>query len=292
MMFNPNADIGGGKTSKRGRNTGIAVGGGVGVIALVIISQLLGVDVTGLLGGGAGQPAAEDSALEECQTGQDANERIDCRMKGAAASLEDYWVDAAPTIGVAYASPQGFVLFTDAVATGCGNASSATGPFYCPPDQTLYVDTSFYDQLESQFGATGGPLAEMYVVAHEWGHHIQNLAGILERAQDGQTGPTSNAVRSELQADCFAGSWAAAASQTTDERGVPFLQPITRDQYAQAIEAAAAVGDDRIQEATQGQVSPHSFTHGSSEQRVRWFETGYEGGAQSCDTFSIDGSQL
>ena len=292
MTFNPNADIGGGKTSKRGRNTGIAVGGGLGVIALVIISQLLGVDVTGLLGGGGGQPAAEDSALEECQTGQDANERVDCRMKGAAASLEDYWVDAAPTIGVAYASPQGFVLFTDAVATGCGNASSATGPFYCPPDQTLYVDTSFYDQLESQFGASGGPLAEMYVVAHEWGHHIQNLAGVLERAQDGQTGPTSNSVRTELQADCFAGSWAAAASQTTDERGVPFLQPITRDQYAQAIDAAAAVGDDRIQEATQGQVSPHSFTHGSSEQRVRWFETGYQGGAQSCDTFSIDGSQL
>src|SRR5690349_995464 len=254
MTFNPNADIGGGKTSKRGRNTGIAVGGGLGVIALVIISQLLGVDVTGLLGGGGGQPAAEDSALEECQTGQDANERIDCRMKGAAASLEDYWQEAAPTIGVAYASPQGFVLFTDAVATGCGNASSATGPFYCPPDQTLYVDTSFFDQLESQFGASGGPLAEMYVVAHEWGHHIQNLAGVLERAQDGQTGPTSNSVRTELQADCFAGSWAAAASQTTDERGVPFLQPITRDQYAQAIDAAAAVGDDRIQEATQGQV--------------------------------------
>ena len=292
MTFNPNADIGGGKTSKRGRNTGIAVGGGLGVIALVIISQLLGVDVTGLLGGGGGQPAAEDSALQECQTGQDANERIDCRMKGAAASLEDYWVDAAPTIGVAYASPQGFVLFTDADATGCGNASSATGPFYCPPDQTLYVDTSFYDQLESQFGASGGPLAEMYVVAHEWGHHIQNLAGILERAPDGQTGPTSNSVRTELQADCFAGSWAAAASQTTDERGVPFLQPITRDEYAQAIDAAAAVGDDRIQEATQGQVSPHSFTHGSSEQRVRWFETVYQGGAQSCDTFSIDGSQL
>jgi len=292
MTFNPNADIGGGKTSKRGRNTGIAVGGGLGVIALVIISQLLGVDVTGLLGGGGGQPAAEDSALEECQTGQDANERIDCRMKGAAASLEDYWQDAAPTIGVAYSSPQDFILFTDAVATGCGNASSATGPFYCPPDQTLYVDTTFFDQLESQFGATGGPLAEMYVVAHEWGHHIQNLAGILQRAQDGQTGPTSNSVRTELQADCFAGSWAAAASQTTDERGVPFLQPITRDQYAQAIDAAAAVGDDRIQEATQGQVSPHSFTHGSSEQRVRWFETGYQGGAQSCDTFSVDGSRL
>jgi len=287
MTFNPNADIGGGKTSKRGRNTGIAVGGGLGVIALVIISQLLGVDVTGLLGGGGGQPAAEDSALEECQTGQDANERVDCRMKGAAASLEDYWVDAAPTIGVAYASPQGFVLFTDAVATGCGNASSATGPFYCPPDQTLYVDTSFFDQLESQFGASGGPLAEMYVVAHEWGHHIQNLAGVLERAQDGQTGPTSNSVRTELQADCFAGSWAAAASQTTDERGVPFLQPITRDQYAQAIDAAAAVGDDRIQETTSGRVDPESWTHGSAEQREAWFTRGFKSGStDQCDTFA------
>ena len=290
MTFNPNADIGGGKTSKRGRNTGIAVGGGLGVIALVIISQLLGVDVTGLLGGGGGQPAAEDSALEECQTGQDANERVDCRMKGAAASLEDYWVDAAPTIGVAYASPQGFVLFTDAVATGCGNASSATGPFYCPPDQTLYVDTSFFDQLESQFGASGGPLAEMYVVAHEWGHHIQNLAGVLERAQDGQTGPTSNAVRVELQADCFAGAWAANASEVPDSSGTPFLQPITDQQIADALSAASAVGDDRIQQATQGQVTPHTFTHGTSEQRQRWFLTGFQQGAGACDTFSV--SQL
>ena len=292
MTFNPNSDIGGGKASKRGRNTGIAVGGGVGVLALVLLSQLLGVDLTGILGGGGGQPAAEDSALEECQTGQDANERIDCRMKGASASLEDYWQEAGPQVGLDYVGPQGFVLFSQAVSTGCGNASSATGPFYCPPDQTIYIDTSFYDQLESQFGASGGPLAEMYVVAHEWGHHVQNIAGILSQAQDGQTGPTSNAVRVELQADCFAGSWAAAASQTEDEQGVPFLQPITRDQYTQAIDAAAAVGDDRIQEATQGQVNPHSFTHGSSEQRVRWFETGFEQGAGACDTFSIDGSQL
>lgn len=292
MTFNPNSDIGGGKASKRGRNTGIAVGGGLGVLALVLLSQFLGVDLTGVLGGGGGQPAAEDSALEECQTGQDANERIDCRMKGASASLEDYWQEAGPQVGLDYVGPQGFVLFSQAVSTGCGNASSATGPFYCPPDQTIYIDTSFYDQLESQFGAGGGPLAEMYVVAHEWGHHVQNIAGILSQAQDGQTGPTSNAVRVELQADCFAGSWAAAASQTEDERGVPFLQPITREQYTQAIDAAAAVGDDRIQEATQGQVNPHSFTHGTSEQRVRWFETGFEQGVGACDTFSVDGSQL
>ena len=292
MTFNPNSDIGGGKASKRGRNTGIAVGGGLGVLALVLLSSFLGVDLTGILGGGAGQPAAEDSALEECQTGQDANERIDCRMKGASASLEDYWQETGPQVGLDYVGPQDLVLFSQAVSTGCGNASSATGPFYCPPDQTIYVDTSFYDQLESQFGASGGPLAEMYVVAHEWGHHVQNIAGILSQAQDGQTGPTSNAVRVELQADCFAGSWAAAASQTEDERGVPFLQPITREQYTQAIDAAAAVGDDRIQEATQGQVSPHTFTHGTSEQRVRWFEAGFQQGAGACDTFSVDGSQL
>jgi uncharacterized protein len=198
MTFNPNSDISGGKASKRGRNTGIAVGGGLGVIALFVLSQFLGVDLTGLVGGGGGQPAAPDSSLEQCQTGQDANERIDCRMQGASASLEDYWQAEAPNIGVDYVSPQGFILFEQSVSTGCGGASSATGPFYCPPDQTIYIDTSFYDQLESQFGASGGPLAEMYVVAHEWGHHVQNIAGVLQQSQDGQTGPTSNAVRVEL----------------------------------------------------------------------------------------------
>ena len=292
MTFNPNSDIGGGKTSRRGRTTGIAVGGGLGVLALFLLSQFLGVDLTGLAGGGGGAPAASDSALEECQTGQDANERVDCRMKGAAASLEAYWQQEAPAIGVDYVSPQDFVLFSQAVSTGCGQASSATGPFYCPPDQTLYVDTSFFDQLEQQFGANDSPLAEMYVVAHEWGHHVQNLAGILAQTQDGQTGPTSNSVRAELQADCFAGAWAGAASQTPDQNGVPFLQPITQQQYSDAIGAAAAVGDDRIQEATQGQVTPHSFTHGTSEQRVRWFQTGYEQGAGACDTFGVDGGSL
>jgi uncharacterized protein len=286
MTFNPNADIGGGKASKRGRNTGIAVGGGLGVIALFVLSQFLGVDLTGLIGGGAGQQPASDAALEQCQTGQDANERIDCRMKGASASLEAYWQAEAPSVGLDYVGPQNFILFEQAVSTGCGNASSATGPFYCPPDQTIYIDTSFYDQLESQFGASGGPLAEMYVVAHEWGHHVQNIAGVLSRAQDGETGPTSNAVRVELQADCFAGAWAAAASQTQDESGVPFLQPISRDEYSDAISAAAAVGDDRIQETMQGQVNPHTFTHGTSDQRVEWFERGYQQGAGACDTFS------
>ena len=288
MTFNPNSDIGGGKVSKRGRNTGIAVGGGLGVIALFVISQFLGVDLTGLVGGGAA-PETE-SSLEQCQTGADANENVECRMVGAAASLDAYWSQEGPELGLDYVSPQDFVLFDQATTTGCGSASSATGPFYCPPDQTIYIDVSFYDELRGRFGSSGGPLAEMYVVAHEWDHHIQNLAGILERAQDGQTGPTSNAVRVELQADCFAGAWAANASEVPDESGVPFLQPITDAQIADALSAASAVGDDRIQEATQGQVTPHSFTHGSSEQRQRWFLVGFQQGAGACDTFSV--SQL
>jgi predicted metalloprotease len=285
MTFNPNSDIGGGKVSKRGRNTGIAVGGGLGVIALFVLSQFLGVDLTGLVGGGAA-PETE-SSLEQCQTGADANENIECRMVGASASLEAYWEQEGPAIGLDYVGPQDFVLFSGATTTGCGSASSATGPFYCPPDQTIYIDVTFYDELRGRFGSSGGPLAEMYVVAHEWGHHVQNLAGILERAQDGQTGPTSNAVRVELQADCFAGAWAANASEVPDDSGVPFLQPLTEAQIADALSAASAVGDDRIQEATQGQVNPHSFTHGTSEQRQRWFMTGFQGGAGTCDTFSV-----
>ena len=286
MTFNPNANISGGKASKRGRNTGIAVGGGVGVLALFLLSQFLGVDLTGLVGGG-GQPAASDSSLEQCLTGADANENVECRMKGASASLERYWVAEAEELGFDYVGPTDLILFEGATTTGCGNASSATGPFYCPPDQTIYIDVSFYNELRGRFGSSGGPLAEMYVIAHEWGHHVQNLLGILEQSQDGQTGPTSNAVRVELQADCFAGAWAANASEVPDESGVPFLQELTPAQIQDALSAASAVGDDRIQQATQGQVNPHSFTHGTSEQRVGWFETGFQRGAAACDTFNV-----
>ena len=285
MTFNPNANISGGKASKRGRNTGIAVGGGVGVLALFLLSQFLGFDLTSLVGGG--QTPASDSSLEQCLTGADANENVECRMKGASASLERYWTTEAQELGFDYAGPTDLILFDGATTTGCGNASAATGPFYCPPDQTIYIDVSFYDELRGRFGSSGGPLAEMYVIAHEWGHHVQNLLGILERSQDGQTGPTSNAVRVELQADCFAGAWAANASEVPDESGVPFLQELTPAQIQDALSAASAVGDDRIQQATQGQVNPHSFTHGTSEQRVGWFETGFQRGAAACDTFNV-----
>jgi uncharacterized protein len=289
MTFNPNADIRGGKTRRRGRTAGIAAGGvGVGAIAILLVSQLLGVDLTGLVGGGsAGQTSQIQTgdALENCQTGADANANIECRMKGAAASLETYWAQEMPALGGQYSSPQ-FILFSGQTSTGCGTASSSTGPFYCPPDETVYVDTTFYDELRQRFGASGGPLAEMYVVAHEWGHHIQNIGGIMKAHPSTDTGPASDSVRIELQADCFAGAWAGAASTTKDENGVPFLQPITQDQIRDALDAAAAVGDDRIQRASSGQVQPDTWTHGSSEQRQRWFQQGFTNGVPSCDTFS------
>lgn len=294
MTFNDNANIGSGKARKRGRTTGIAVGGGgVGVIALFLLSQLLGVDLSGLLGSaGTEQSASEGSSLDECLTGADANADVDCRMKGAAATLDTYWTEALPAIGTAYSSPQPIALFTDAATTGCGSASSSTGPFYCPPDQTIYIDTAFFDELRTRFGSSGGPLAEMYVVAHEWGHHVQNLTGVLASAQDGQTGAASNSVRTELQADCYAGAWTAAASTTRDDAGVAFLKPVTDAQIADALSAASAVGDDRIQQSAQGSVNPEAWTHGSSDQRQKWFMTGYNGGAGACDTFAPSAAAL
>ena len=285
MTFNPDAKIDSGKVSHRGRNTGLAVGGGgIGVIAVFLIAQLFGVDLSGLTGAGTGGGQASDEPVTGCETGADANENIDCRMAGAASSLDVYWADQFQTEGIQYATP-GFFLFEDATNTGCGGATSAVGPFYCPPDQAIYLDTGFFDELRGRFGASGGPLAEMYVVAHEWGHHVQNLVGTMDQLNRQDTGPQSDAVRLELQADCYAGAWAGAASTVPDETGTPFLQPITKQQIADALNAAAAIGDDRIQEQTTGQVNPEGWTHGSSEQRQTWFERGFESGLGSCNTF-------
>jgi predicted metalloprotease len=183
-------------------------------------------------------------------------------------------------------------LFTDSVATACGAATSAVGPFYCPPDQMIYLDTAFFNQLQQQFGSSGGPLAQLYVVGHEWGHHIQNITGLMEGLDMQTTGPTSDGVRLELQADCFAGSWIGAASETLDENGTPFLKAPTDAEIKDALSAAAAVGDDNIQEQTQGQVQPETWTHGSSEARQKWFLIGLQQGAQACDTFGASAGEL
>ncbi|HWM34776.1 MAG TPA: neutral zinc metallopeptidase [Pseudolysinimonas sp.] len=279
MTFNEGSDISGGRTSRRGRNTAIGVGGGgLGILAIVLIGQLLGVDLSGIVDTGGGSGTGEDSSLEQCQTGEDANENLDCRMKAAAASLEQYWAATLEN-----ASPTEVVLFTGGTNTGCGGATSAVGPFYCPTDETIYLDTAFFDQLRTQFGSSGGPLAQLYVVGHEWGHHIQNITGIMSQANLQTTGPTSDGVRLELQADCFAGAWIADA---------PFLQEPTEAEIRDALSAAAAVGDDNIQEQTQGQVQPETWTHGASESRQKWFLAGFRGGAQACDTFGASPGEL
>ena len=287
MTFRPDADLDPGQVQdRRGgrvRGGGIALGGGLGSLIILALVILLGGNLGDLGGLGAGQPETGPVSSElasECQTGADANERQDCRIVGTVNSARAYWSEAFAAAGEQFAEP-GTVLFTGQVSTECGAATSAVGPFYCPVDQTIYIDLGFFDQLEAQFGAQGGPFAEEYVIAHEYGHHVQNLLGLLEAGRD--AGAEGGAVRTELQADCFAGVWAGNAVDTG------FLEPLTREQIAQALDAAMVIGDDRIQEQTQGQVNPETWTHGSSEQRQEWFSTGLEQkSADACDTFNAD----
>ena len=285
------ASRGGGGGGRRG-GRGLAVGGGSGLVVLVV-ALLLGVNPGDLLGagdaGGAGGGAGSED-FAHCRSGEDANTFVDCRIIATAESLDAVWAEQLPDGGgPAYEQP-GLTVFTGSVDTGCGAADSAVGPFYCPADRTTYFDTGFFDVLRERFGAGPGPLAEEFVVAHEFGHHIENQLGLLDRAQQDPQGPESGAVRVELMADCLAGVWAHHAARAIDpESGEPFLEPLTDADVADALSAAAAVGDDRIQERVRGQVTPETFTHGSSEQRQAWFSRGYGGGALGeCDTFSTD----
>jgi predicted metalloprotease len=260
----------------------LAGGGGIGIVGLVIfvLYTVLGggsgdLGALGSLDGQSVSTGAPSSLGQDCQTGADANSRQDCRIVADVNSIQAYWASAVRGYTTAKT-----VFYTDAVQTGCGAASSQVGPFYCPADKQVYIDLGFFDELQSRFGAQGGPFAEAYVLAHEYGHHIQDLLGSLSRAQEG-SGPESGSVRIELQADCYAGVWANHAVETG------LIESLTQADINSGIDAAGAVGDDRIQERTQGQVNPETWTHGSSEQRRRWFSKGYETGKPSaCNTFA------
>ena len=269
----------------------IAVGGGgIVTVILVIVSMIFGVDLTGLAPGAPIQPEQQQSQGTEVTgcTGEEANDpaNVVCRMEGGADSMSSFWTATMQANDLEYADPS-VQLFDRQVSTGCGSATSAVGPFYCPPDRRIYIDTTFFQQMRDQFGASGGSLAQLYVLAHEWGHHIQNVTGQLGRVQQGDTGPQSSAVRSELQADCYAGAWIAGAAETPDDDGgAPVLIAPTEQEMADALNAAQTIGDDRLQEMTGGGINPDGWTHGSSEQRQTWLMNGYNGGVGACDTWN------
>jgi len=309
MSFNDDANLdtsqvesGGGRGgASRG---GLVIGGGAGGIIVLILTLLFGGNVSGdgdTDGGfNPGQDirlnpqqvepgGAQPNRFSQCKTGADANRDVQCRVIGTVNSVQDFWADELPRHGQPYRKIN-TVLYSGATRSACGVASNQVGPFYCPIDRKVYIDATFFAELTRRFGADNGALAQEYVVAHEYGHAIQDQRGILDRAQQDPQGQNSGAVRIELMADCLAGVWARHASQTTAANGRPFLRPLTPSDIESALSAASAVGDDRIQTRTQGRVTPESWTHGSSAERQRWFLTGYQSGdLNRCDTFRAAG---
>ncbi len=289
MTFNPDSDISGHRTRRPGRTVAVA-GGGVGILAVIALlaGPLLGIDLSGLVGGGAQEPAGPQSGgtVLECTTGEEANTQDDCRMAGAQLLLDDYWAQHVEGY-----EPPTLYVFRGQTSTQCGTASNSVGPFYCPPEQGVYIDPDFFTIMRDQFDASAGELAQLYIVGHEWGHHIQYITGTMDAYPNNGTGPDSNSVRTELQADCYAGAWLADAAEQLDPSGVPYLEEPTEAQITDALNAAMAVGDDHIQEQS-GFNNPESWTHGSSDQRQGWFAEGYQNGLGSCDTFALDGSEL
>jgi hypothetical protein len=302
MRFNPKADISGGRVSDAGRGGGgggpmriplpggTRAGGGIGGILIIILFVVLtqcvggggggtGIDPTGQ----GGTPAGIEQDSERyanCRTGADANEDADCARKAVLLSLEQYWGATLPEQAGSELAPAQTITFSGGVNTGCGQATSQVGPFYCPADQQIYLDTTFFaDVLEGQLGGQGGDFVEPYVLAHEYGHHVQNLMGTMGQVRT-QQGADSDAVRLELQADCYAGMWTAHAEDSE-------LITLDEGDIAEALDSAKAVGDDRIQQKSGQGVDPEGWTHGSSEQRMAWFTRGYqEGTLEACDTFS------
>lgn len=255
----------------------IAVGGGIGGVLLVLIALFFGVDPSVILSGDAGAPPAQERRIEAGPS--DAGRRFAAQV---LAETEDVWAPIFAAEGRRYEPPR-LVLYTGAVQSACGNASNQMGPFYCPNDQRVYIDLDFLAAMQRRLNAPGD-FAAAYVIAHEVGHHVQNLLGILPRVsaaqrQAGQAQANALQVRVELQADCFAGLWARRAN---DSRRI-----LEDGDIQEGMNAAAAVGDDRLQGRARGTVQPETFTHGTSAQRTQWFKRGFAGGTlDSCDTFA------
>jgi predicted metalloprotease len=261
---------------RRGASVPLIAGGGLGTIVLVLLGLFFGFDPTSFLQSGS----RPDSSVE-APAGSPASDPLREFVSVVLADTEDTWREVFRDLGRTYSEPK-LVLFRDAVQSACGMAGAAVGPFYCPPDRRVYLDLSFFRALTERFGAPGD-FAQAYVIAHEIGHHVQTLLGVTERVKTSAEGKSSadrNAlsVRQELQADCFAGVWGHHA------RKRQILDP---GDFEEALRAAAAIGDDRLQQQSRGRVVPDSFTHGSSAQRTRWFKRGFDSGdPRQCDTFA------
>ncbi|HEX5726580.1 MAG TPA: neutral zinc metallopeptidase [Longimicrobiaceae bacterium] len=254
---------------------GLAVGGGLGGLLLLLLGGLFGVDLGGLQGGGTAEPPGGAAPA-------DSTDPEAVWVRQMLATTEDTWNAIFTQAGQDYQEPR-LRLFTNVVQSGCGTASAQVGPFYCPLDQRVYIDLGFFRELQERFGAPGD-FARAYVVAHEVGHHVQTLTGVSQQVQQASQGRSREeanqlSVMQELQADCYAGVWAHNAVQS----GAIILEP---GDVEEALNAASAIGDDRLQQQAQGHVVPESFTHGSSEQRARWFRRGLDtGNPNQCNTF-------
>ena len=271
MSFNDNIQLDPSRvrTSAGRRAAGIGGGSVLGAIIVFAVAHFTGIDLSQFLGSSQPGPAPAGQTVDVsgCTSGADAN--------------------ASQGGGTEYQLPD-FQIFTGSVSTACGNATSAVGPFYCPGDSTVYLDLGFFEQMVSDYGASGAALAQEYVVAHEWGHHIQNLRGVFRDHNTQERGEQGAGVRSELQADCYAGVWMHWASQTADPNtGEPFLRVPNAEEIDGALTTAQAIGDDRLQQRYQGSTNSESWTHGSAAQRAQWLRTGLDSGSiAACDTWS------
>jgi predicted metalloprotease len=304
MELNENADVdtsqvedqrgsgGGGGGGFGGLPIPLGGGGLVGLIITVVLLAVGGYFGVNQLGGDSGSGQADNTNIQQqCSNKSTATDQLACRNVLYINSIQAYWKDATPQYFNQPYTQSKTVIFTTRVNTGCGAADSGVGPFYCPSDDKVYIDLAFYDVLAKQLGAPG-EFAQPYVLAHEYGHHIQDISGTeakMRRAQQGASSAQKNAlsVRLELQADCYAGVWARHATETKSSNGQPIFKSLTAEDVQQGIDTAGKIGDDVLQKRSGNPVNPNEFTHGTAAQRQQWFSTGYNSGTpDNCDTFS------